>query len=99
MEEVRSAEWQKQATFSRPQLSCSSLQPPAPGAEPLRDIPLHVYYATGDRRISREMVQQWQQLCNLPISVNELPGNHLFVFDPAHKEIWLRHALAELGIH
>lgn len=75
-----------------------TLQPPAPGAEPLRGIPVVAFYAQYDRRVSKDMVQGWQQLTDQPLTVEELPGHHLFVFDPSHKEQWLRRVLHHLDI-
>ena len=56
------------------------------------------YYAQNDRRVSPAMVEGWQALTDLPLTLEEVPGHHLFVFDPAHKEQWLRSILGHLGL-
>lgn len=61
------------------------------------DFPITAFYGTGDRRVSKEMVQGWQRFTSSgDFACCEVGGNHLWPLDKDAKRCWLEAIVGEL---
>ena len=61
------------------------------------DFPMTVFYATGDKMITREMVEGWELHTTGAFEVIEIVGNHLFPLQKEPKREWLQTIVDRLG--
>ena len=61
------------------------------------DFPLTTFYATGDKMITREMVEGWEMHTAGAFELIEIAGNHLFPLQKEPKGEWLQMIVDRLG--
>ena len=72
-----------------PQLTCVGADEPPFG------FPVHAFYGSRDRRISRAMVEGWAAHTSGSFELTEVEGHHLWPLDRQAKARWLQHIVRD----
>lgn len=60
------------------------------------DFPITAFYGSQDRRISKEMVNGWQQFTTADFRLLRIEGNHLWPLAAGPKTAWLQRIVESL---